>query len=89
MTFDDDHIRLVFPQGDRNIPCKVLGIEWPPPQFIVIGAQMFNRERCSQITDEQRANMTHVVRGAEYKPVPMDEQEQQDALIATLPEKKH
>lgn len=65
--------------GEVNIPCEKVGLEWPPPEWLWFdgnGAReataeddragcMF-QDRMSEITDEQREGMTHVVRGAEY-----------------------
>lgn len=53
---------------------KSLGITWPPPSFIEIDNHgelpnlLVKRVSCSEITDEQRAEMTHVARGALYEP---------------------
>lgn len=88
MTFDDDHVRLQFPFGPRDMTCKRLGCEWPPPQFILIGSIMFNRIRYSGITDEQRAEMTNVVRGAEYVPVDMDGEQEREAFVIKKQEQK-
>lgn len=69
VTFDDDFIRI----GMITPTLKSLGLTWPPPQFIKINNhgelpnRLFKRVRCSDITDEQRAQMTHVARGAEYQ----------------------
>lgn len=69
MTFDDDFIRI----GMIRPTLKSLGLEWPPPPFIEINNhgelpnRFFKRVRYSEITDEQRADMTHVARGAEYR----------------------
>jgi hypothetical protein len=69
MTFDDDFIRI----GMLNPTLKSLGLTWPPPPFIQINNhgelpdRVFKRVSCSEITDEQRAKMTHVARGAAYE----------------------
>lgn len=66
MTYPDDFLILQFEHGAVRQPCRALGLEWPPPETIeVFGIQM-RRERFSSITDEQREQMTHVCRGAEY-----------------------
>lgn len=69
-TFDDDFVRLNLATGLVNVPLKKLGLEWPPPDRIVdlLGSPLdpMVRVRMSVITDEQRASMTHVARGAEY-----------------------
>ena len=68
MTFDDDIVSLNWSQGlvEKKFRCIDLGLEWPPPENIRFGVSTFTRKRYSLITDEQRAKMTHVVRGAEY-----------------------
>lgn len=67
MTFDDDYVRLVFEPGRfRDYRCKILGIDWPPPERLVIAGFAFKRNRLSQIPDEVRESMSHVCRGAEY-----------------------
>ncbi len=80
-TFDDDMIRLNLTVGVKNIPCKTLGFEWPPPERIYLGPEgvcreatdkdhptfVLHRMGMSQITDSERAEMTHVIRGAEYE----------------------
>jgi hypothetical protein len=68
MTFDDDFIRVCFQTGQRNYVLKSLGLAWPPPELIDIAGFQFKRSSMSSITDEQRAGMTHVCRGAEYVP---------------------
>ena len=81
MTFDDDFVRLNFITGVANFPLKNVGLEWPPPERVFVEPLGFLREPTpdddptylmrrvsfSQITDEQRATMTHVCRGAEYR----------------------
>lgn len=71
MTFDDDYIRLLLATGPLDVTCKALGIDWPPPEFIEVKGPLstptFRRVRYSQISDEDRAEMTHVCRGAEYR----------------------
>ncbi len=67
MTFDDDFIQVdVEGVGVVRVPCVPAGIDWPPPPNIVFNGLMYKLVRHSQITDEQRAEMTHVARGAEY-----------------------
>lgn len=81
MTFDDDMVRLNLHAGTPTIPLVAIGLEWPPPEHIYLDADSTIREATpdddgrfvmrrlsmSQITDEQRSEMTHVVRGAEYE----------------------
>lgn len=71
MTFEDDYVHLNFVTGTFDLPLSALGLEWPPPERIteLAGVEMERplvRIRMSEITDEQRAGMTHVARGAEY-----------------------
>ena len=64
MTFDDDCIRV----AGQTYRCKDLGIEWPPPKLLrANNGQLLEQISCSELTDEERASMTHVCRGAEYK----------------------
>lgn len=65
MTFEDDVIRA----GGYYYGCRDNGIEWPPPQQVMLDGVLWERVSMSTITDEQRANLTHVFRGAEYHPV--------------------
>lgn len=68
MTFEDDFIQLEFGEGVmRRAACVKNNIEWPPPQTLNIYGIMFERVSMSQITDEERSNMSHVCRGALYK----------------------
>lgn len=81
MTFPDDFLRLNLDTGSINLPLKEFGLEWPPPQKLYVDYDGTLREakktdiqayvmvqiRCSEITDEERAEKTHVVRGAEYE----------------------
>lgn len=70
MTYDDDFVLI----GMVQATLKSLDIEWPPPPFIEVNNHgelpnlLLKRVRYSEITDEQRAGMTHVARGAEYVP---------------------
>jgi hypothetical protein len=66
MTYDDDFVVLRFDHGTVRQPCAALGLSWPPPERIDAFGILMRRERHSSITDEQRAAMTHVCRGAEY-----------------------
>ena len=68
MTFDDDFVLVNFTGGKKRLRCTDLSIDWPPPEILDIGGFKFTRERYSQITDEERATMSHVCRGAEYNP---------------------
>jgi hypothetical protein len=61
--FPDDFIRI---EGmTYHAPC------WPPPETVRIPEddRTFRRVSYSQITDEERAKMTHVCRGAQYEAV--------------------
>ena len=68
MTFDDDFIQLETFAGRIRVMCKATGIDWPPPETVEVEGFRWNRESYSQITDEQRAEMTFVARGALYAP---------------------
>jgi hypothetical protein len=68
-TFDDDFIQLRTESGIRRYKLAPLGLTWPPPEMIDIGGFKFRLLGHSQITDEERATMTHVCRGAEYEVV--------------------
>lgn len=69
MTFDDDFLQLEFEGGTRRATCKSLGIEWPPPETItVLGFEMEQVSR-STVTDEQRQQLTMLMRGARFVPV--------------------
>lgn len=74
MTFDDDFVMFQTEAGPRRVFLKNIGKTWPPPERIDLMGFMYRRERMSEITDEQRAEMTHVCRGAEYIPNPREEQ---------------
>jgi hypothetical protein len=81
VTFDDDMIRLNLSVGSPTIPLVRLGLSWPPPERLYLGdggaireatpdddeRYVLRRVSMSQFTDEQRASMTHVFRGAEYE----------------------
>jgi len=66
MVFDDDHIRLHVEVGYTVLNCREYGISWPPPERFIFEGFVFKRKRYSTITDEQRKNMSHVCRSAEY-----------------------
>jgi len=73
MTFDDDFLRLPTAilaslgfAGKQDVFCRALDIDWPPPERLNIAGVALVRISISEITDEQRAGMTHVCRGAEY-----------------------
>lgn len=68
MTYDDDFLQLVFDGGTKRATCRSLGIDWPPPERIEVGGIPMQRSRMSALTDDERAAMTHVCRGAEYLP---------------------
>jgi hypothetical protein len=66
MTFDDDLVQLEFDGGIKRIPCARLGLEWPPPEHIEFMGIPMTRDSMSSISDEDRADMDHVCRGARY-----------------------
>ena len=67
MTFDDDFAQLHMQGSIKRIPLGRMGLTWPPPERISLRGMVFDRVGYSQITDEERAKMTHVARGAEYR----------------------
>jgi hypothetical protein len=79
VTYDDDFVRLHLGIGTPTLTCKAVGLEWPPPERIVLDGAVCReatdddpddivliRDRLSAIADEQRDSMTNVARGAEY-----------------------
>ena len=66
MTFDDDVLRFRFEGGYKTLTCRQAGIEWPPPMFLEIYGIRMRRNRQSTLTDAQRSQSKHLVRGAEY-----------------------
>lgn len=42
---------------------------WPPPEYLRYHGSFYHRVSYSQITDEKRAELTSVFRGAEYQRV--------------------
>jgi len=71
MTFDDDFCRIQHPTaGTVCVPLRRLGLDWPPPEKLCFAvansAPMFVRVSMSEITDDERAALTHVCRGADY-----------------------
>ena len=73
MTFDDDFLVLHTESGVRRPTCRSIGIEWPPPETLDFLGFKWKQIRRSQITDEERSGMTHVMRGAEYMPAKFDD----------------
>lgn len=69
MTFDDDFIQIEFQGGVRRARCVENGIEWPPPEVLEFQGLTLKRKSISRLTDEDRAGMTHVCRGALYEAV--------------------
>lgn len=68
MTFSDDMLQLEFNGGRRRVTCISAGVAWPPPEILDIMGFKMRRESMSSLTDEQRNEMTHVLRGAVYIP---------------------
>lgn len=73
MTFDDDFLIFQMPTGPRRVLLSALGLHWPPPTTLRLrGFEPpysdidFRLLTMSTITDQERANMTHVCRGAQY-----------------------
>lgn len=66
MTFDNDIMQFEMLDGPRRVYCKTLGVEWPPPaRYTLLGFE-FVRVSLSSLTDAQRADTPHVMRGARY-----------------------
>lgn len=85
MTFDDDFLQIEFAIGPRRVLCRSAGVEWPPPERLNIMGFEFQRASYSQITDEQRAGIDHVCRGARYVPAePAQMTRDEQALEANL-----
>lgn len=79
MTLENDSLVLNFVTGRRVIPLKAVGLEWPPPERVMLGDGGIReatseddehytmvRVRMSQL-DEQAADHPNVMRGAEYE----------------------
>jgi hypothetical protein len=84
MTYDDDFIRVRWDGGMITQPCKALGVTWPPPEYVELLGEVFKRSSMSKITDAQRAEMTRVCRGAEYRPATKDEIKELEATVAAV-----
>jgi hypothetical protein len=69
MTFDNDMIKIETLSGPRYYKVKDVGLEWPPPEKIDFLGFPFQRVSISLLTDEQRANLSFVLRGAHYEPI--------------------
>lgn len=67
MTFDDDFVRFQMDLGRLDVSIKSLNLDWPPPTQIIYHGVVFERVSMSQLTDEQRAEMNQLCRGAEYQ----------------------
>ena len=67
MTFEDDFIQVTIQGKHHRLRCNQLQLDWPPPETVEIYGFTCKRMRYSKITDEQREDMTHVCRGAEYE----------------------
>lgn len=82
MTFDNDFLQLEFDGGTKRVTCKGAGVDWPPPERINVMGIPMRRKSFSQLTDEQRAGMDFLMRGARYvpddtsKPDPMTREQQ-------------
>jgi len=79
-TFPDDFVRLNLTIGTQHVRLVKVGLDWPPPERLFLGPagelrvarpsdpleNVLVRTSMSTISDEQRAGMRHVARGAEY-----------------------
>lgn len=71
MTFDDDFLQVNFAGGGfKRIRLLDVGMSWPPAPVIVLGPATLHRISMSEISDAQRAKITHVCRGALYAEQP-------------------
>lgn len=68
MTFDDDFAQFEFDGGTKRVRMKDIKVEWPGPELVEIHGFRMRRVQHSQISDEARAKMTHIARGALYRP---------------------
>ncbi|MCP1375358.1 hypothetical protein [Dyella lutea] len=66
MTFDDDFLQINFQGGTRRVLCKSIGVDWPPPEKLSFQGFALERVRFSQVSDDDRAGMEFLMRGAEY-----------------------
>lgn len=70
MTFDDDAMVFNMLTGrPKRVFCKAVDLEWPPPLLVNFMGFPFRRISMSELTDEQRKEMTHVFRGAVYEAI--------------------
>lgn len=81
-TFDDDYVQINLRRGRiARASCRANAMTWPPPERLYLDeatgywraaetgddpAFVLVQTRRSEITDEQRAGMDMVMRGAEY-----------------------
>lgn len=79
-TFNDDYIQLELATGTRRLACTTVGLTWPPPEKLWLDehglrianaddneAEVLVRTSMSIITDEERAGMDRIMRGALYQ----------------------
>lgn len=73
MNWADDFLIFQLPAGQKRVLLKELGLQWPPPRTLRLrGFEPphtdvdFRLLTMSSITDAERANMTHICRGAQY-----------------------
>jgi hypothetical protein len=52
-----------------TIQCRDIDFAWPPPDKFSLEGRLFERVTMSAISDDERAKMTHVCRGAEYRDI--------------------
>jgi hypothetical protein len=68
MTFPDDFIQIDLPtqgkSGQRT--CQSMQFNWPPPEEFVLDGIVLVQVSKSDISDRERAGLTHVARGARY-----------------------
>lgn len=68
-TFNTDFCRIQFTGGTRDLTCKQLGIDWPPPEYLEIHGFKFRLFNYSKLTDADLEQITLIARGAVYVPV--------------------
>jgi len=69
---DSDYYQLETIAGRvvARVPVKENALDWPPPQTLALMGVLWQLESHSAISDAQIATMTHVARGALYRPAP-------------------
>lgn len=68
-TFPDDYVRIAPAGTTEGLTIRFVdaGIEWPPPETFEFMFDTVYLVSASRLTDEQRAGLTGVARGALYR----------------------